>query len=125
MREQLVLFDTEPAGHLDYLWANRLQMKRGIAKNIDRRWRGDAQFKGLFFVSAFHCTAAVHIIDGRKKCERELKWEEWFAAERLPNGEHYAWSEYIDPTVDREFNIDARSAAILKEIRRQRVAGAA
>jgi hypothetical protein len=98
---QAVLFETEePApDHLHYVTTNSVAVKPGMTRTtIDKRMKRDGQFKGHKLIRAWPADAdcKVHRIDGRVKCDWEIRWENAFANDRLPGSEQYrAWSAYI------------------------------
>lgn len=115
MPYQPFLFDPgpDPVTHYFYATTNSLVVKVGMAKNTEKRMKRDRQFKGHVLIWRISCNCTPHLVGGHRKCERELRWENAHAADRLPASEHYRPSDFIMQALRWPARGDERAAAVL------------
>ena len=96
---QAMLFEEgedEPFTHFFYATTNSITVKVGMAgqpgkldQPVEKRMKRDGQFKGHILIRAIPCNCTPRIVMSRKKCQREIDWENAHAADRLPASEQY------------------------------------
>lgn len=115
MPYQAMLFDPgdEPVTHYFYATTNSVAVKVGMAKNAEKRMKRDKQFKGHVLIWKIPCNCTPQMINGHRKCEREIRWENTLAADRLPASEQYRPSDDIMQALRWRARGDARAMAAL------------
>jgi hypothetical protein len=126
MREmpyQAVLFDMgtdEPVTHFFYATTNSIVVKVGYAKTRDdgqdaiaARMKRDGQFKGHLEIWRIPCNCPLHIVMGRKQCEREISWWDAHAVDRLPASELCRPSHDVRTALYFRARNDPRAMAVM------------
>lgn len=124
MREapyQAVLFDVPSSEHIThffYTTTNSIVVKAGMARDVDRRMKRDRQFRGHLLIWKQPCNCVPHFINGKRKCEQEIAWENAHAIDRLPDSEHYRASRDILTALYWKARSSPRAMAVLAWLER-------
>jgi hypothetical protein len=125
---QAMLFDDgadDPATHWFYATTNSLAVKVGYTKTrddgrdaISMRMKRDGQFKGHIEIWRIPCNCPLHIVLGKKHCQREIDWENAHAADRLRASEQYRPSADVLMALLFRARGDVRAMAALDWLKR-------
>ena len=115
-----VLWELPPGSptHVFYIVTNMTSYKAGYTRELAKRMKGDAQFKGTIVVKAFPCGCPLPAIGTRPECVRETNWKKTHRRARLPLSEWFRDTDSHRAALRFLCGSDDRAMAIIDQVER-------